>query len=137
MPKGRKTSFPICLKGVQMNKTTAKTLFLLHVLLGVYSLSEVFAKLASKQSFLSFSFILFYGLVIAMLGIYAIGWQKVIKRMPLTTAYANKAVTVIWGCFWGVVLFQETLSLQKILGICIVIAGVILFEIASQEEAHE
>jgi len=57
--------------------------------------------------------------------------------MPLTTAYANKAVTVIWGCFWGIVLFHEQLSLQKVIGICIVIAGVILFEIASQEDAHE
>ncbi len=120
-----------------MSKSSAKTLFLLHVLLGIYSLSEVFAKLASNQPFLSFSFILFYGLVIAMLGMYAIGWQKVIKHMPLTTAYANKAVTVIWGCFWGIVLFREQLSLQKVIGICIVIAGVILFEIASQEDAHE
>ena len=32
---------------------------------------------------------------------YAAGWQQVIKHLPLTTAYANKAVTVVWGILAG------------------------------------
>ena len=48
--------------------------------------------------------------MVAILGIYAIGWQQVIKRMPLTTAYANKAVTLVWGLVWGLLLFHEQLN---------------------------
>ena len=109
-----------------MNKTTAKTLFLLHVLLGVYSLSEVFAKLASKQSFLSFSFILFYGLVIVVLGVYDILWQQVLKKMPLTTAFSNKAVVIVWGMLWGALFFGEQIKWYMIVGSIIIFAGVVL-----------
>lgn len=48
-----------------------KTLFALHILLMVYSTSGIFSKLAAQETFLSFKFCLFYGAVIALLGIYA------------------------------------------------------------------
>ncbi len=75
---------------------------------------------------MSFKFVLFYGLVILLLGIYALLWQQIIKRMPLTTAYANKAVTVVWGMVWGALLFQEDITLQKCIGAAIIVVGVIL-----------
>ena len=62
-----------------------------------------------------------------ILFIYAIGWQQVIKRIPLTTAYANKAVTTIWGTIWGVLLFHEGFSAGKLAGIAIIISGIVLF----------
>ena len=76
---------------------------------------------------MSFKFVLFYGLVILLLGIYALLWQQIIKRMPLTTAYANKAVTVVWGMVWGALLFQEDITLQKCIGAAIIVVGVILY----------
>ena len=90
-----------------------KTYVLLHVLMLIFSLSPVCSKLAGQQPFLSFKFVLFYGLVILLLGIYALLWQQIIKRMPLTTAYANKAVTVVWGMVWGALLFQEDITLEE------------------------
>ena len=39
--------------------------------------------------------------MLAALVAYAFGWQQVIKHLPLTTAYANKAVTVVWGILLG------------------------------------
>ena len=80
----------------------ARALVALHVMLAVYSLSSVCAKLASGFEFLSPGFVACYGGMIALLGVYAIGWQQVIKLLPLTYAYANKAVTVLWGIVWGV-----------------------------------
>ena len=72
-----------------------------------------------------------------MLGIsllYALVWQKVLKRIPLVVAYANKAVTVIWGLIWGAMLFQEQISICNIVGALIIIGGVYLV-ITGEEKA--
>lgn len=97
---------------------------LLHCLLLVYSLSEIASKLAAGQEFLSLKFILYYGTVIAILGVYAIFWQQILKKIPLITAYANKSVTIIWGMIYGAVLFQEQITWNKILGAIVIIIGV-------------
>ena len=71
--------------------------------------------------------------MIAVLGVYAIGWQQIIKRMPLTSAYANKAVTIVWGIIWGALLFHEAATPMKLLGSAIVLTGVVLFSLADGE----
>lgn len=111
-----------------------KALVALHVMLAVYSLSSVCAKLAAGFDFMSLGFIACHGGMIALLGAYAIGWQQVIKRLPLTYAYANKAVTVLWGIVWGVLLFHERVSPLKVLGALIVLSGVVLFSLAERDE---
>ena len=108
----------------------AKTLIALHILLMVYSLNSILGKLAAGETTLSFRWCLFYGGVIILLGIYAIGWQQIIKRMPLTAAYANKAVTTVWGLVWGVLFFGENITVQKILGIVLIVAGVIIYSLS-------
>lgn len=113
-----------------------KTLFGLHLLLMVYSLCSICGKLAAGFDFLSPGFVLCYGGMIAVLGIYAIGWQQVIKRMPLTSAYANKAVTIVWGIVWGALLFGEQVTPHKLLGAAVVLAGVVLFSLADGEDAQ-
>ena len=120
-----------------MQKNKAKTFILLHLMLMVYSLSGVCSKMASKQKFLSFKFCLFYGCIILLLGFYAIAWQQIIKRLALTTAFANKAVTIVWGIIWGMIFFQEKVSVNQIIGAVIVIAGVVLYAIADGETRQE
>lgn len=110
-----------------------KALICLHFLLMVYSLGGVCSKLASAAPFLSFKFCICYGLIILLLGIYAIGWQQIIKRLPLTMAYANKAVTVVWGIIWGLLFFSEPVTIGKIIGALFVIVGVVLY--SGSEEA--
>ncbi len=99
----------------------------------VYSLSSVCSKLAAGESFLSLRFCLFYGGVILLLGVYAIFWQQLIGKLPLTLAYANKAVTVFWGMVWGVFFFREKIQLHQILGAGLIIAGVILFAFSEEK----
>ena len=110
-----------------MNKTTIKTLIGLHGMLMVYSMSGICSKLAAGESFLSARFCIYYAVIIVLLGVYAIGWQQVIKRIPLTTAFANKAVTVVWGIVWGWLFFGESITSGKLIGAGMVIAGVVLF----------
>ena len=86
---------------------------------------------------MSVGFVGCYAGMIALLGIYAIGWQQVIKRLPLTFAYANKAVTVAWGIVWGMLLFNERVSPLKLLGALIVLAGVALFSLAEKDEGED
>lgn len=120
-----------------MQSQKVKTIIELHVLLMIYSLSGVCSKMASKYDFLSFKFCVFYGILILLLGIYALVWQQIIKRIPLTTAFANKAVTVVWGIIWGTLFFHEEVSFWRIAGACFVIAGVILFAIADGDQNQE
>ena len=118
-----------------MNKNT-KTILALNVLLMFFSLGGIFSKLASKQPFLSLKFILCYGALLFIMFVYAIGWQQVIKRLPLTMAYANRAITIVWGIIWGLLFFNENLNVGKIIGAVIVIAGVLLYVTESDEGEH-
>ncbi len=118
------------MKKMKNGKTNRFLVFLLlHVLLVVFSFGGVFSKLASHFEFFSFRFCACYGGLILILGIYAICWQQIIKRVPLTLAYANKAVTVIWGMIWGVLFFHEIITVTKVIGAVIVIAGVVLYSL--------
>lgn len=98
----------------------------LHILLAIYSLSGVCSKVASKYQFLSIEFCFFYGLIILNLMLYAFVWQQIIKHLPLTTAFCNKAVTIIWGILWGFLFFGETVSWNMFVGAVIVMTGVII-----------
>lgn len=120
-----------------MNKSKLKTILALHILLLVFSLSNVCSKLAAGEEFLSFRFCLCYGGIILILGIYAICWQQIIKRLPLTTAYANRAITIVWGIVWGMFFFREQITAGKIVGALIVIAGVILYVTTEDESETE
>lgn len=114
-------------------KSHFKTLSVLHIMLMIYSLSGIFSKLAAGEKFLSIKFCIYYGMIILLLGFYAIGWQQVIKRLPLTTAFANKAITIIWGMVWGVLFFSEPITFGKILGAIFVILGVIIFAYSEKD----
>ena len=111
----------------------AKWFLLLHIILGIYAGSSVCRKLAAQQPFLSAAFIVLYGLMLLALVVYAVGWQQVIKHLPLTTAYANKAVTVVWGILLGLAVFGEAVTPRQVIGAVIIICGIVLFVRADNE----
>ena len=103
-----------------------KGLFLLlHISLLCSSLSGVCSKMASRytDNIFSLQFIFWFGLVFVIMFGYAIIWQQILKRMPLTVAYANKPVTLIWGITWSMIL-----------GACIIFAGIYLVTSGDKEE---
>lgn len=99
---------------------------LLHIIIFIYSLSSICSKTAAVKEFMSLEWIMLYGAVVILLGIYALFWQQVLKKIPLNIGYANKSVTIIWGTIFGIMLFEETISVTNIIGIIIVLVGVIL-----------
>ncbi len=100
----------------------------------LYSLSGVCSKKAAGYDFFSLPFIMLYGGMIAILAIYAVVWQQILKKMPLVTAYANKAATVVWAGIWGIVIFHENISLGKVISMILVAAGIVLFSYADAED---
>lgn len=98
----------------------------LHVVILIYSFSGICSKTAASKDFLSFEWLLFYGLVLLILAFYAIVWQQILKKLPLNVAYANKAITVIWGMLLGCIVFDETVNVPRIIGGVLILAGIIL-----------
>ena len=121
--------------GDGMRKTEKWVFPALHLLLLLFSLTTVLSKLAAGENFLSLRFCLFFGGEFLLLGIYALGWQQILKRLPLTVAYTNKAVTLVWSLVFGALLFHEQVGLKQIAGCVLVVFGVILFVLADGEEA--
>ncbi len=109
----------------------------LHILLMIYSIGGILSKLAAREKFMSTKFCAYYIGLIALLGIYAIGWQQVIKRLSLTTAFANKAITVVWGIIWGMTIFHETITPGQLMGAALVACGVMLYARADEHETQE
>ena len=103
-----------------------KNIVILQAVVVIYTLSSVVAKFATEKELFSFSFFLFYGLEIAILGVYAILWQQMIKRFDLSIAYANRAMALLWSALWAVVLFRETLNEKQAAGIALVILGTVI-----------
>ncbi len=108
------------------NKPKVLDYILLHALLVFYSAGAICSKMAAAQELFSLKFFLFYGLVLFNLACYALFWQQILKRIPLTVAFANKAVTIVWGLLWGFLFFHEAITIGKVIGSLLIIAGVLI-----------
>ena len=118
-----------------MNREKITFIIVLHISLAIYSISGIFSKEAANVPLLSAEFCCLYFGILVLLGFYAIVWQQIIKHLPLTIAFANKAVTVIWGIIWGFMFFDETVTTIQMIGAGIIMIGIILYstEIGDEE----
>lgn len=107
-------------------KFDIKTYAVLHAILLLYSFVGVLMKLAFQQTFLSLPFFLLAGAAVGCLGVYALIWQQVLKKLPLTVAFTNKAICIAWGMLWGALFLGDVITWYKIVGSLIVFAGVVL-----------
>ena len=107
--------------------TLKRKILLLLSAFVIYSSTGVFTKLASQHSFLSLPYILFFGCVIATLGLYAVLWQKVLTFMPLNKAFLCKSICIVFTLAISYGLFGEHITRNNILGaICIILGLVVL-----------
>ena len=107
-------------------KNLIRNILILQAIMAIYTLSTVTAKFASGKEFMSFDFILFYGIEIVILGIYAILWQQIIKKFEISVAYANRAMSLLWAILWAIVFFHEEITIKNVIGVIIVIIGTII-----------
>ena len=109
-----------------MKKISPKLILALQLVVMLYTLSSVAAKMASGQAFLSLPIIVYNGVEILILGFYAIAWQQIIKRCDLSVAYANRSMAILWSLVWTVIFFHEALTVKNIIGVLIVFAGTMI-----------
>lgn len=93
----------------------------------VYALVFVFTKSASVYPFLSWQYILWLCGAVGVMGIYAICWQQIIKRMEISTAYMFKGTALIFTLFFSAMLFGESITWNNIVGAIIIVLGIVLF----------
>ncbi len=99
---------------------------LLQLAVLLFSCTTLLTKFAAQYDILSWKWILYYGFSMVLLGVYAICWQQFLKRIPLTTAYANRSVAMFWSMLFGALLFQERISWNMIAGVIVIFIGVYL-----------
>ena len=111
--------------------TTAKGISIVSILLLifaflVYSCTGIFTKLASMQEMLSLSYFGCFGLIIVLLGGYAILWQIILGKVLLSQAYLFKSLTVVFSLFFAWSIFNEEITIKNVIGSCIIIVGIII-----------
>ena len=118
-----------------------KDYLFLHFCVVLFSFTSVFSKSASIQFnegglknplLYVFIFLMFFDCFV-----YAICWQKMIKRFDLNIGYANRSVYLLWSQVWAVLIFGEQLSARNVIGILIVLVGVIVVSLSAQQEQED
>ena len=66
-------------------------------------------------------------IVVTMLGVYAVIWQQVLKRIELTTAYMFKGISLIFVLMFSALIFNETITVWNVVGAGLIIGGIVLF----------
>lgn len=114
-------------------KTKLNSIFLMHAAFLVYTLYPLLGKFATRYELLSFPFLALYCVVFGVLFVYAILWQQVLKKIPLTTAIANKSITIVWGMIFGLLIFREQVSLKMIIGAFLILSGILILSTEKME----
>lgn len=115
-----------------------KDYLFLHFAVVLFSFTSVFSKSASIQfnegglrnpKLYLFVFLMFFDCFV-----YAICWQKIIKKFDLNIGYANRSVYLLWSQVWAVVIFSETLSVRNVIGLVIVLVGVVVVSLSAEQK---
>ena len=94
-----------------------------------------FGGICSKKAALSPDWkgtLFWYSGVLFIMAVYAVIWQQILRRLPLTTAYANKPAGLVWSMLWGRFLFHETITWKMIAAAAVICLG-IYFVVTSDE----
>jgi len=93
----------------------------------IYACTAIFTKSASQHHFLSLSYILCLVGAVGVMGVYALLWQQVIKRMPIAEAYMFKGTSLIFVLLLSALIFGEAITLSNIIGAVVIIVGIVIF----------
>lgn len=122
---------------VKERGVTLKNILLLQVIIIIYTISSVMAKLASSSAEEPFRMLVFLGLEFVILAIYAVLWQQMIKRFELSVAYANRAMAILWSMIWAVIFFHDEITFRNVLGVLIVLLGMVIVNLDAREEGQD
>lgn len=101
-----------------------KNVALLQGVIIIYTISSVMSKEASASGDNLLRFLFFFGMEFVVLGVYALLWQQMMKRFELSVAFANRSMAVVWSMIWAVLFFHDTISIQNMAGVVLVVVGI-------------
>ena len=109
------------------------------VLIGInmlYACVSLFTKYASQHEFMSWNYIC--GLIgaVCVMGLYAVLWQQVLKRIELSLAYMFKGSSLIFVMLLANVIFGEQITWNNVVGAIIIISGIVLFANSAEPIAN-
>lgn len=90
------------------------------------SLSSSVLKLGGQYPFFSPMYLGFFGVALIIMAIYALAWQLILERLPLTTAYLRKGLTYTLIFVWAAVFFHEVITLKQVIGMAVIIIGMVV-----------
>lgn len=93
----------------------------------IYACTYICMKMASPHEFLSAPYILWILGAVGVMGVYAVLWQQVLTRVPLSTAYMFKGTSLVFVLLLSALLLGEGITWQNVLGSIIIISGIILY----------
>lgn len=108
------------------------TYILMYFSFFIYSLSSVFSKLASSLELFSLPYLLCFCGIIFILGIYAILWQQILKKIELSVAMSHKPIVLVYGTLWAVCFFGETVGAKFFIGLALIITGLVVIGVKSE-----
>ena len=91
----------------------------------LYACVGICTKKAALQSPMSWWYWLWFAGAVAVIGIYAMLWQQVLKRIELGTAYMFKGTSLIFTMLIAALLFGEAITVPNIIGSVIIIVGIV------------
>lgn len=100
----------------------------------IYAATGIFTKYASMYPFLSWQYILLLSGAVCVLGVYAVLWQQIIRRIPVSDAYMFKGTSIVWAMIFSCCLFGEGITLNNLIGASIIIAGITLYAYVDRKE---
>ena len=93
----------------------------------LYASVTLFTKFAAQQEFMSILYCLALFGAIGIMGVYAVCWQQVLKRIDLSTAYMFKGTSLIFVMLLAYALFGEAITIMNIIGAVVIVLGIILY----------
>ena len=115
---------------------TLKTTLKLQPVVICFSLVSILSKLASQQlpeggenileGLANYQLLLLIFFMFAILTVYAVVWQIIIKNAKIAIVYANKSSYLFWTQIAAITVFEEHLSWCNIFGIILIFCGILL-----------
>lgn len=107
-----------------------KNIVQLQIAVFMYSCVGILVKKASQYcmdyGFINIRTVVAIIIMVAILGLYAVIWQKILNKLDLTFAYMNKASEFIWSLLWAYIIFNEEIRLNNMLGISFIAIGIVV-----------
>ncbi len=93
----------------------------------IFSLASVVTKFVSvvwqEQGIFNIKFVSGVALYVVLLGIYAVFWQRIMKKIDLSSAYLCKGMVIFWSLLWAYLLLNENITGLNLIGTILIFVG--------------